>query len=168
MPPPPPPAPGLLRVLTLPCRPWACSVRPWPQGSWVPSCASSVCLQRRWRLPTRVVSASPCLWLRKEASPCAQRSVGWLAARLSGRQRVGAREAGFTALTLCRRGSLCQSDAERRQAGAGGRREGQEGRRGGHELRLSYLLFFYGAGLLAVRVSRVCVRRGPHSSALPR
>uniref|UniRef100_A0A673VHN4 Uncharacterized protein n=1 Tax=Suricata suricatta TaxID=37032 RepID=A0A673VHN4_SURSU len=38
-------------------RPWACSVQPWPLGSWAPSCASSGCPQRPWRPPTKAVSA---------------------------------------------------------------------------------------------------------------
>lgn len=44
---------------TLYCRPWVCSVQPWPQDSSAPSCASLAFLQRRWRRPTKEVSADP-------------------------------------------------------------------------------------------------------------
>lgn len=41
------------------CRPWVCSVRPWPQDSLALSCASSAFLQRLLRPPTKVVSTDP-------------------------------------------------------------------------------------------------------------
>lgn len=80
------PRPGLAqRRPALLCRPWACSVRPWPQGSWAPSCASLGCLQRPWRPPTRAVSIARLpatvaglgiLWLKAQASLFAQHRAG--------------------------------------------------------------------------------------------
>lgn len=48
-----------LCMFALSCRPWVCSVPPWPQDSLAPSCASLAFLQRLSRPPTKVVSTDP-------------------------------------------------------------------------------------------------------------
>lgn len=140
--------------LALACRLWACSVQPWPQASWAPSCASLGCPRRLWRLPTRAVST----WgvrvflLDSECPPrpCWTLANGQVCGGHMSQGKVGSGWSGHCgpsqltpcprlACLPCRCGSIRQSNAEQCQAGAqGGRCKGQERRGGGHEPRLSY------------------------------